>query len=93
MGFFDDLKAAAIEKVQEKVKAELAELGIDLDVDDSDAEPEPEEAVAEEAVAEEAAAEEPPAQEDNGEERPVSAWSTPLNIATSSSQPLFRLYR
>ena len=76
MGFFDDLKAAAIEKVQEKVKAELAELGIDLDVDDSDAEPEPEEA----------AAEEPPAQEDDGEERPVSAWSTPLNIATTSSQ-------
>ena len=78
MGFFDDLKAAAIEKVQEKVKAELAELGIDLNADDSDAEPEPEEIVA---------AEEPPAQEDGEEERPVSAWSTPLNVAASSPPP------
>mmetsp|Transcript_20485 Transcript_20485/g.31596 ORF Transcript_20485/g.31596 Transcript_20485/m.31596 type:complete len:393 (+) Transcript_20485:55-1233(+) len=82
MGFFDDLKAAAIEKVKEKVKEELAELGIDLDEDEDDAdidealEPEPEEIAAGESS--------PPAQDDDGGERPVSAWSTPLNVTTSS---------
>ena len=78
MGFFDDLTTAAIEKVKEKVKEELAELGIDLDEDDADEAPEPE---PEEIAAEEASS--TPAQDDDGGERPVSAWSTPLNVTTS----------
>ena len=79
MGFFDDLKAAAIEKVKEKVTAELAELGIDLTEDDADAAPEPE------------AAEPPPVteeEEEEGKDRPgVSAWGTPLNITSSPPRP------
>ncbi|KAL7439371.1 hypothetical protein ACHAXM_009623 [Skeletonema potamos] len=82
MGFFDDLKAAAIEKLKEKVKEELAELGIDIDEGDADVAPEPEEIAAEEPPASPPVEVDAPVAEE--EVRPVSAWSTPLNITTPS---------
>lgn len=84
MGFFDDLKAAAIETVQDKVTRELAELGINLNSEED------EDAAAAEAE-DEVAAEEDDAPEPSAWSKPLkpaaSAWSTPLNVTTTSSPP------
>jgi len=95
MGFFDDLKAAAVDKVREKVTRELAELGIDLNSEEDDSQ-EPE--IAEIAAEDEGDSPEPEiADEDDSPEpkesawskplKPTSAWNTPLNVTSSSSTP------
>jgi len=73
MSFFDNLKAAAIEKVKEKVKKELAELGIDLDEDDVD---------------DAAAAADDEKENKDGEERPIFCAGPPSpSSASFPSQP------
>lgn len=73
MSFFDNLKAAAIEKVKEKVKKELAELGIDLDEDDVD---------------DAAAAADDEKENKDGEERPIFCAGPPSpSSASFLSQP------
>ena len=81
MGFFDDLKAAAIEKVKDKVKEELAELGIDLDeIDDAD------EDAPEENTPSPTTAEGDEDEDGKEEEKPAaSAWSTPLDMTSSTN--------
>ena len=82
MGFFDDLKAAAIEKVKDKVKEELAELGIDLDeIDDAD-EDAPEENTPSPTTAE---SDEDEDGEENEKPPAASAWSTPLDMTSSTT--------
>lgn len=82
MGFFDDLKAAAIEKVKDKVKEELAELGIDLDeIDDAD-EDAPEENTPSPTTAE---GDEDEDGEENEKPPAASAWSTPLDMTSSTT--------
>src|SRR6056300_151682 len=83
MGFFDDLKAAAIEKVKDKVKEELAELGIDLDeIDDAD-----EDAPEEENKPSPTTAEGGDDEDGEENEKPpaASAWSTPLDMTSSTT--------
>ncbi len=85
MGFFDDLKAAAIEKVKDKVKEELAELGIDLDeIDDAD-EDAPEEISDEPPTTAEGDDDEEDGEEDEKPPAVSSAWSTPLDMTSSTT--------
>lgn len=86
MGFFDDLKAAAIETVQNKVTQELAELGIDLNSEEDDYSPEPE--IAAEDGDDAPAEEERPASAWSKPLKPAaSAWGKPLSVAATSSSP------
>lgn len=87
MGFFDDLKAAAIEKVKDKVKEELAELGIDLDeIDDADDDsPEEEKNTSDEPPTTAEGDEDEDGKEEEEKPPAASAWNTPLDMTSSTT--------